>query len=543
MAVDKMVAQINRKYEKLLNYRNNWEHHWQELADYLLPRKADITKRRMQGSKRSERIFDSTGIHAVELLAAHLQSMLTNVSMSWFTMGYRDRELAVDNEANRWLQKCTELLDNAIDRSNFSLEIHELYFDLVVFGTGCLFIEYNENGLHYSSRHISELAISSNDRNQIDTVYRCFKLTARQIAQKFPDAALPDRVKKDLENEPYNEHEIVHAVYPMSDMKTSLFNKPIMSCYYHKDSLGLLGRGGYDEFPFCVPRFNLDSTSSMGFGRSPGMTCLADVKMVNKMSEVSIKSAQKQLDPPLMCPDDGFFSPIRVTPGAINFYRAGTRDRLEPLQAGTNNPIALNMEEQRRQAIRNAFFIDQLQMRESPQMTATQVLALQEQQMRSLGSVMGRLQHELLQPLIQRSFKLMLRNGQLPTPPEQLQGQDIDIEYVSPLAKAQKSMDLQSTMRGMEIVGGLSEGFPALRDYIDERGLAEYIVEYAGLPAKVVRSDEEVAAIKEQREEQQQQMMQQQQEMMAAEKAQKAAPMLKVMNDAATENPEDVPAA
>jgi hypothetical protein len=532
MAIDTMVAEIDRKYEKLLNQKSTWDGHFQELGDYLLPRKADITKRRMQGSKRTERIFDSTGIHAVELLAAHLQSMLTNVSMSWFTMGYRNRELAVDDEANEWLEECTRLLDTAIDRSNFSLEIHELYFDLVVFGTGCLFIEYNEDGLHYSARHIGEICVSSNDKSQIDTVYRCFKLTARQIAMKFPDAVLPDRVQKDLEKEPYNEHEVVHAVYPMVDMKKSLFNKPIMSCYYHKESKALLGRGGYDEFPFCVPRFNLDSTSGMGFGRSPGMTCLSDVKMVNKMSEVSIKSAQKQLDPPLMCPDDGFFSPIRVTPGAINFYRSGTRDRLEPLQAGTNNPIALNMEDQRRQAIRNAFYIDQLQLQQSPQMTATEILARQEQQMRSLGSVMGRLQHELLQPLIQRSFKLMLRNGELPPPPEKLQGQNIDIEYVSPLAKAQKSMDLQTTMRGMEIVGGLSEAFPELKDYIDEGGLAKYIVEYAGLPAKVVRSDDEVAAIKEQRAEQQAMMQQQQEEMMAAEKAQKAAPMLKVMSDA-----------
>tara|TARA_X000001382_G_scaffold32315_2_gene21175 strand:+ start:288 stop:1916 length:1629 start_codon:yes stop_codon:yes gene_type:complete len=542
MAVDKMVEEIDRKYERLLSQRSNWDSHFQELGDYLLPRKADITKKRMQGAKRTDRIFDSTGIHAVELLAAHLQSMLTNVSMSWFTMGFRDTELAVDNEANRWLQDCTKLLDKAIDRSNFSLEIHELYFDLVVFGTGCLFIEYKEDGLHYSARHISELAISSNDKSQIDTVYRCFKLTARQIAQKFPDVALPDRVKKDLEHEPYNEHEIVHAVYPMTDMKKSVFNKPIMSCYYHKDSKTLLGRGGYDEFPFCVPRFNLDSTSSMGFGRSPAMTCLADVKMVNKMSEVSIKSAQKQLDPPLMCPDDGFFSPIRVTPGAINFYRAGTRDRLEPLQAGTNNPIALNMEEQRRQAIRNAFYIDQLQMQESPQMTATEILARQEQSLRSLGSVLGRLQHELLQPLIQRSFKLMLRNGEFGVPPEKLQGQNIDIEYVSPLAKAQKGMDLQSTMRGMEIVGGLSEAFPAIRDFIDEKGLAEYIVEYAGLPAKIVRSDEEVEAMRQERAEQAAQQQQQQEEMMAAEKAQKAAPLLKVMNEAGA-NVEDVPAA
>ena len=129
--------------------------------------------------------------------------------------------------------------------------------------------------------------------------------------------------------------------------------------------------------------------------------------MVNRMSEVSIRSAQKQLDPPLMVPDDGFLLPVRTTPGALNFYRTGTRDRLEPLQAGAQNPIGLNMEEQRRNAIRSAFYVDQLQLNESPSMTATEVLQRNEEKMRLLGPVMGRLQSELLQPLIQRSFKLI----------------------------------------------------------------------------------------------------------------------------------------
>lgn len=126
-----------------------------------------------------------------------------------------------------------------------------------------------------------------------------------------------------------------------------------------------------------VPRFNKDSVSI--YGRSPAMSCLPDVKMVNKMSEVSIRAAQKQIDPPLMVPDDGFLLPVRTTPGALNFYRTGTRDRLEPLQAGATNPIGIAMEEQRRNAIRAAFYVDQLQLQTGPQMTATEVLQRNEE--------------------------------------------------------------------------------------------------------------------------------------------------------------------
>ena len=526
---NKMVDQLNRRYEKLLAQRSNWEKHWQDLADYLLPRKADITKKRTQGDKRTELIYDSTGIHSVELLASSLHGMLTSPANPWVSMRYRDLDLEQDDEANEWLEGCVDLLNKALQRSNFQQEIHELYYDLVVFGTGCLFIEYDPNGLRFSARNIGEITIAANAEDRIDTVYRCFEMTARQIAQRFEGVTLPDRVEKDLEKNPYNEHEIVHAVYP-NEGQSSVFNKPIISIYYHKETKTLLGQGGFDEFPFCVPRFNKDSTGN--YGRSPGMSCLSDVKMVNRMSEVSIRSAQKQLDPPLMVPDDGFLLPVRTTPGALNFYRTGTRDRLEPLQAGAQNPIGLNMEEQRRNAIRSAFYVDQLQLNESPSMTATEVLQRNEEKMRLLGPVMGRLQSELLQPLIQRSFKLMLRNGELPVPPESLQGQDIDIEYVSPLAKAQKMTDLQSMMRGLEIMLQLAEVAPVM-DYLDENGLVKYLIDVAGIPARVIRSDDEVADIRKQQAEQAQLAAEQQQQAQSAETMQKSAPMIKALAEAA----------
>ena len=536
---NKTVVALDRRYQKLHSQRSQWEKHWQELADYMLPRKADITKKRTQGDKRTELIFDSTAIHAVELLASSLHGMLTSPSSPWFSMRYRDLQLAQNDAANEWLEGCVELINKEFQRSNFQQEIYELYYDLVVFGTGCLFVDFDDEGLRFSTRHIAEILISEDMNDRVDTVYRKFQLNARQLAQRFGEENLPDKVKKDLDKDPYQDHDIIHVVYPRADnLGSSPIRKPVGSIYYHAESKALLGEGGFDELPFMVPRFNKDSVSI--YGRSPAMSCLPDVKMVNKMSEVSIRAAQKQIDPPLMVPDDGFLLPVRTTPGALNFYRTGTRDRLEPLQAGATNPIGIAMEEQRRNAIRAAFYVDQLQLQTGPQMTATQVLALQEQQMRSLGSVMGRLQHELLQPLIQRSFKLMLRKGRLDVPPEELQGQDIDIEYVSPLAKAQKLTDLQSMMRGLEVLLQLGQSLPVM-DYIDDDGLVKYLVDVAGMPAKVIKSNEEVAALREQQAQQQAQLAQQQQEMMNAEQAQKAAPLLKVLSEA--EQAEAPPAA
>ena len=525
--VSPIVTQLERRYKTLQSQRSNWENHWQQLADYMLPRKADITKKRTQGDKRTELIYDGTAIHAVELLASSLHGMLTSPSTPWFSMRFRDQELQRSDEANEWLESSLDQMYQAFNRSNFQQEIHELYYDLVTFGTAAIYVTGDAEGLQFSSRHIAEIYISQNAKDQVDTVYRRFKLTARAMEQQFGADALPAQCIKDLKEEPYKEHEIIHVVFPRADAKGKLAKaKPFASIYYHADSRKLLSEGGYDELCFMVPRFNKDSSSS--YGRSVSMNALPDTKMLNKMSEVTIRAAQKQIDPPLMVPDDGFMLPVRTTPGSLNFYRAGTRDRLEPLQIGANNPLGLNMEEQRRNAIRQAFFVDQLLMQNGPQMTATEVLQRNEEKMRLLGPVLGRLQSELLQPLISRSFGLLLRAGLLPPAPESLQGQDIDIEYVSPLAKAQKLTDLQSMLRGFEVMMQVAEIAPVM-DYLDTDKLVKYLVEVTGIPARVVRSDQEVEEMREQQQAQQAQQMQLDQQTQTAEAMGAAAPMVKAV--------------
>ena len=529
--VKPMVAQLDRRYRTLQSQRSTWESHWQELADYMLPRKADITKKRTQGDKRTDLLFDGTAVHAVELLSSSLHGMLTSPSTPWFSMRYRNPALQRDDQANEWLEVCLDQMYQHFNRSNFQQEIHELYYDLVVFGTAAFYVEGDKEGLRFSSRHIAEVCISEDNEGRVDTVYRKFKLTARSIAMQFGEKGLPPEIKKDLDKDPYAEHTVIHAVFPRKNAKGSTQrSKPIASVYYTGETRQLLSESGFDEFPFMVPRFTKDSVST--YGRSPAMTALPDTKMLNKMSETTIRAAQKQIDPPLMVPDDGFMLPVRTTPGALNFYRTGTRDRLEPLQIGANNPLGLNMEEQRRNAIRQAFFVDQLLMSNGPAMTATEVLQRNEEKMRLLGPVLGRLQSELLQPLISRSFALLLRNGLLPPAPEQLQGQDVDIEYVSPLAKAQKMTDLQSMLRGFEVLLQMSQVAPVM-DYLDDDKLVQYLVETTGIPARVIRSSAEVEDVRRQRAEAEAAQAQMQQDMMLAEQANKAAPLAKVASDAA----------
>ena len=533
MAKTDLTKSLLSRFDRLKAQRQNWETHWQEVADYMQPRKADVTKTRSKGDKRTELIFDSSPIQAVELLAASLHGMLTNPSTPWFSLRFKNSELEMEDEAKLWLENATEVMYTAFNRSNFQQEIFELYHDLITFGTAAMFIqEDNEDILKFSTRHINEIFIAEDDKGKIDTVYRKFKLSARAAMQQFGNKVSTD-IQAQEKKDPYNEVEILHVVYPRSDFNPNLKdtdNMPFESVYIEMKNGNELSVSGFQEFPFVVPRY-LKASHEI-YGRSPAMTALPDVKMLNEMSKTTIKAAQKQVDPPLLVPDDGFLLPVRTVPGGLNFYRSGTRDRIEPLNIGANNPLGLNMEEQRRTAIRNVFYVDQLLMQQGPQMTATEVIQRNEEKMRLLGPVLGRLQSELLKPLIDRCFNILFRREQFAPAPEFLSGQDIEIEYVSPLAKAQKSSELSSITRGIEILGSLANVAPVF-DYINFDALVKHVADLVGVPQKVLKLQSQVNAEREEAAaaaQQQQQMAQMQQ---VAQAAGDVAPLAKALPEEA----------
>ena len=532
MAQSEKAKILLSRFDRLKSQRQNWESHWQEVADYMQPRKADVTKSRSKGDKRTELIFDSSPLQSVELLSASLHGMLTNPSTPWFSLKFKNEDMEGEDEAKLWLESATEVMYSAFNQSNFQQEIFELYHDLITFGTAAMFIEEDdEDNLKFSTRHINEIYISENEKGRIDTVFRKFRISARAAIRKFGNVS--NNIAVIAKKDPYEEVEILHAVYPRDDYnpkKQDTENMQFESIYLDADSGEELSVSGFREFPFVVPRY-LKASHEI-YGRSPAMTALPDVKMLNEMSKTIIKSAQKQVDPPLLVPDDGFLLPVRTVPGGLNFYRAGTRDRIEPLNIGANNTLGLNMEEQRRNSIRNAFYVNQLMMQDGPQMTATEVIQRNEEKMRLLGPVLGRLQSELLKPLIDRSFAILMRRNLFAQPPEFLSGQDIEIEYVSPLAKAQKSTELSSIMRAIEIMGSLSNVAPVF-DHINMDKLVRHLTNIVGVPQKILKPQSELNAERQAQAQQQEQMQQMQQVQQLAEAGGKVAPLAKALPEEA----------
>jgi len=509
------IKDLIGRYDYLKTQRDNWNSHYQELADYMLPRKADVVKSRSKGDKRMELIFDGTALQAVDLLSSSLHGMLTSGATPWFHLDMKDEDIGRDDAVREWLQDSSMRMMRAFGQSNFETEVHEMYVDLVVFGTGCMFVEMEGGDLRFSTRHISEFYVQENQFGIVDTVFRSYKSPVRQVIQRFGVENVTDYIVKKHQEKPDEEIEILHVVIPREERdKTKLDNKnmPFASIYIDMQSAAVLSESGFQEFPYIVPRFLKATGETMG--RSPAMVALPDVKMLNLMSKTIIQAAQKQIDPPLLVPDDGFLLPIRTQPGGLNFFRSGSRDTITPLNTGANIPIGLNMEQQRREAIRSAFYVDQLLSGGAPNMTATEVIQRQEERMRVIGPVLGRLMNEMLRPLIDRVFALMVRAEMLPQPPEILQGRDVDIEYVSPLARAQKSSSLNSTMKALEILMPLAQMLP-VGDHIDPDGLVKHITESLGVPKTTLKSTAEIQQTRQQRqmaEQQQAEAMQESQD-------------------------------
>jgi len=527
----KFAKELKDNLSRLQTKRQNWESHWQEVADYMLPRKSDINRERSKGDKRNVQIYDSTAVHSLELLASSLHGMLTSNAQRWFQLRYKEAAFNDLDEAKEWLEDATEKMYVAFARSNFQQEIFENYHDLIAFGTACLFIEEDKDDIiKFSARHIKEIYITENDKGFIDTIYRKFKMTAKAAFERFGK----DNISRDLavkfQKTPFDDVELVHVVRPRSVYNPSKLDKqnmPFQSVYMEYETGHIISIGGFREFPYVVPRY-LKASNEI-YGRSPGMNSLPDVKVLNKMVEVSMKAAQKQVDPPLLVPDDAMILPVRTAPGSLNYYRSGSRDRIEALNIAANNPLGLNMEDQRRRSISRTFHVDQLLIQENRTMTATEVMQRNQEKMRILGPVIGRLQQELLMPLIIRVFNIMLRNKEFLPAPELLVNQQVDIEYVSPVALAQKGSQLESIMRGLELFGSISQIAP-VTDYIDENGLIKQIINILGLPAKMIKSDKEVQELRAVRQEQQAAQAQMQQDQMQSEQARNAAPLVQALN-------------
>ena len=524
---------IRKRLDKLEADRGTWESHWQEILDYVMPRKAEITFLRSRGEKRTEVLFDSTAITANNLLAASLQGTLTSPSLPWFSLKLRDDDANRIRDIQIWLEDTARRMYAVFNESNFNTEVHEMYLDLCSVGTSAIFVEeanegFLQGGLHFNTLHISEYFIQENVKGTVDTLYRKYKMTARQAVQEFGEKNIGTKIKEALKAKPDTQFNFIHAVEPTEDYERAIGKAktklPFHSCHVCFEDKMVVRTGGYNEFPYLVPRW-AKATGEI-FGRSPSFNALPDIKTLNKAVEIGLKAWAKAIDPPLLVTDDGVIGRVRMTPAGITVVRSDTA--IKPLQIGSNWQITDLKENQLRTAIRQAYYSDQLQLQEGPQMTATEVQVRYELMQRLLGPTLGRFQTEFLNPLIERVFGIMLRSDALTPRPSEMEGMNMDIEYVGPLARSQRMEEAIAVERLYQLAMQVVQVDPTVMDVINHEQAIRMRATLLGVPKTVLRGEDEVAEIREQRAAAQQQA---QEQAMAQQQADTALSQGKAMTE------------
>lgn len=494
-----------RRYAQLKATRSNFESNWQESLDYGMPRKADITRFQVPGLKRGQTLFDTTAEDCVDKLSGALHSMLTNPVAPFFALTSGDDALDAEDDVREWLEDSAKRMHNVLVNSNFQTEVHETYVDLITIGTACLYMEEDkQNVIRFSARFMGEIYVSENAYGFIDTVYRHYKPKFSQAAEEFPD--VPEFQKMAMER-PDDRTEILHCVFPRKSTvygKSDSTNMPWASEYVWVEKEKIISVGGYNIFPYAVPRWT--KATGEDYGRSPLMKALPEVKMLNTMRETYIEALQLAARPPWIADDDGVLLPLDMTPDGMNYRRAGSDAKVEALQSRSDLVATAEAVKESRLIIRQCFYIDQLNLWQGgPQMTAAEVLQRTEESMRLIGPVLGRQHKEFLRPLVDRTFDIMWRRKMFLPPPTALSGKVIGVHYTSIIAKAQKVQEGQNLMRAMQMAAPIFQADPRTMQNVNGDEFVRFCFALYSSPAKVLNDRRVVASQRQQMEQAQKQ--------------------------------------
>ena len=509
-----LAGDVVRQWETLESERTTTLTHWQECADLIVPDRADYVTHRTRGAKRMSRVFDSTAIQANQQLASGLHGLLTSPTLRWFNMRAADDRLNADDACARWMDAATEAMYTLFNgpRHNFASQSNELYLDLGSIGTACMAVlESQKSDVLFSTKHMRECVVSENDEDRIDLLCRRWHWTARQADAQWGEAAGPKVAKAIADKKPDQRFAFLHMVRPRAvrdPQRSDAKHKPFQSVYVALDDKLVISEGGFDEFPYLVPRFS-KSTGEV-YGRSPGMTALPDIKMLQEMTKLALMMSQKAMDPPVNVPDDGYLMALDTTPGGRNVYRAGSRDRVEPIPLGGDMQFGVETANVVRTNINRAFYTEWLMMPSDPTdpaaagkgVTATYTLQQRDEKMRLLSPMLARLQAEFLGPLIDRTFAILWRRSKalrfgpgspFPLPPPAMRGAALKVEYVSPIAIAQKSSQLDSISRLVQTALSFSQIDPDTPKILDTEAILRMVGKDLATPAAALKSPQQVA--------------------------------------------------
>jgi len=475
--------EVVTRYRRAMEKRQGWESHWRECYEFAFPQRESVAAGPSQGSGKVNGLFDGTAPDAVEQLAASLLSQLTPPWARWF--GIAEGPDISDDERSLLgdsLERSSRTLQSNFDRSNFAVEMHQCYLDLITAGTATLLFEEGAAGsksaFRFTAVPLFQLAFEEGASGDLDTTFRRSELTAAQVQQRFPKVAREVLGINAGVNQSEKTHTVVEAVHPSSgEYEYVALLEPKGNGVLEPT---ILAKGRFRHSPFI--NFRWLKAPGEVYGRSPVMKALPDIKTANKAVELVLKNASIAVTGIWQADDDGVLNPANISlrPGTIIPKAVGSAG-LTPLDAPGRFDLSQLILEDLRRGIRRALLADRLGQPDTPAMTATEVLERAAEMARLLGATYGRLQSELLTPLVRRGMSILTRRGEIPD--LQAEGRVIDLEYRSPLARNQSQDEAQNIVRWLDSVKAL--GGDALGT-IDSRAVAHHLGRAFGVPADLM---------------------------------------------------------
>lgn len=500
-----IAAEIIRMSDKLKTERSTTESHWQEIAEVLFPRQNQFFRQEnVKGEKRTQKIIDPTAPMALERGASVIGSITTPHTTRWHGLRSVNPKLQ-SKEVQVYFDAATDVLFRLRygGKAQFATQQHESDMSLMAFGTSVMAVEDMPGfGIRYKSQHIAEHFFMENIYGIIDTDYRRYKLTARQIRQKFPEAALPPALEKAVEKEPHKEFELVHCVMPNSERRYGVEGAQgfaFSSFYILMEGQVLLGTGGFRTFPYIVDRYVVAPNEL--YGRSPGMIALDEIKMLNEIRKTDLRARHLAVTPPWLAGDQNSSRRTNLTPNAINYgmLDANGNPLLKPAQSGARIDLSNDTISQSREIINDIFLVRLFQLLvDQPAMTATEVLERAREKGWLLSPVAARKQSYLSQ-MIERELDIAAVAGLLPPMPDELieaEG-EYEIEFTAPLNRMQKSEEALGAERVMQSVISLAGIYPDITDNVNPDEYVNVIKDANAAPAKMFRDDNEKAQLRD----------------------------------------------
>ena len=512
---------LRARFGALKQERSSWEPLWKDIRDYILPDTGcfdgeDAT----QGGKRYQRLYDAEAADCVDIIAAGILGGVSSPSRPWLKLTTMDPELDEDPEVKQWLADTQTVMLMQFAKSEVYNSLHRSYIELPTYGTACTVVQrHPEACIDVQNLTVGEYWLADNSFGRVDTMYRRLSMTAKQMVQHFGYDACSSHVQSAVRESPFKRFNVIHAIEPRLDrdiMKHDNINKPWASIYFEEAGREgvVLSESGFDDFPVLAPRWI--TTGGSVYGRGPGAKALSASKSLQRLQLRLGTLADYLTDPPVQYP-----AKYR---GMLHNFRPGGRIPIDPSEndairsaweVRTDPSIIQTLIQARKQEIQRYFYVNIFQMiaasASQTQRTATEVAALEQEKVMMMGPVLERLHTELLDPLVTTSFNFMLEKGLIASPPQALRGRQLNVEYISVLAEAQKSSDVNSILRVVQDIGTIAQIDPKALDKLDVDETIDLLADKNGVPPSMIVAGPQVAMIRSQRAQQEQAMAQMQQ--------------------------------